>query len=70
MPAKNEIKQKTIVIFFAFIFTCLAHTAMIFAATWILREQVKAIEWSVTWPQASMLGVIVVAWRMWLRPQG
>lgn len=70
MPAVNDTsKRRPAVIFAAFIFTCLAHALMIFAAAWILRTQVEAIDWKVEWREASMLGTLAVVWRMWLKPR-
>lgn len=53
--------------FFAFILTCVAHALMIFAAAWIMRESVGAIDWEIGWRDASVLGFVAVVWRVWLR---
>jgi len=42
---------------------------MIFAAAWVMRERVGAIEWEIEWPDAAILGLVAVSWRVWLRPR-
>lgn len=69
MPALNEnskTRSRYLAIIFAFVVTCLAHAAMIFIATRILRDA-GVITWTLEWRDASALGVIAVVWRMWLR---
>lgn len=68
-PINETSKRRPAVIFAAFIVTCFAHALMIFVAARILRIQVGAISWEVEWRDASMLGTIVVIWRMWLKPR-
>ena len=71
MPAVNDTSKRRLpVIWAAFIVTCFAHALMIFAAAWILRTQVEAIDWKVEWLDASMLGTLAVIWRIWLKPRG
>lgn len=70
MPAVNETSnRRPAIVFAAFIFTCLAHALMIFAAAWVLRTQVEAIDWKVEWREAGILGTLAVVWRMWLKPR-
>ena len=69
MQSTTDIKRPRVVLLFAFVFTCLAHAAMIFAASWILRTRVGAMDWKVEWFDASMLGTLAVVWRMWLKPR-
>lgn len=69
MPALNEnskTRTRYFAIVMAFVVTCLAHAAMLFAATRILNRA-GVIGWTLEWADASALAVIVVTWRMWLR---
>lgn len=72
MPAVNEnsnVRSRYVAIIFAFVTTCLAHAAIVFATARILNDA-GAITWTLEWREAAGLGVLAVIWRMWLRQRG
>ena len=65
--ANSNSSARPVGLFIAFITTSLAHAGMLFAAAWILHNNVGAIDWELTWGEAVPLGTLAVIWRMWLR---
>lgn len=69
MPELNENSKRRsryVAIAFAFAITSIAHAFMVWAAVRILNNA-GAIAWTLEWRDSVGLGLIAVAWRMWLR---
>lgn len=67
LNANSNSRFRAFALFFAFVATCSVHACILFAAAWILRTQVGAIDWELRWREAVPLGTLAVIWRMWLR---
>jgi len=65
-PNSKTRRSRYFAVFIAFIFTSLAHAAIIFASVRIL-ERAGAIGWTLEWRESAALGLMAVTWRMWLR---
>jgi len=65
-PNSKARRPRYFAVVLAFVFTSIAHAAIIFASARIL-EGAGAIGWTLEWRESAALGLMAVTWRMWLR---